>query len=113
MATVSDPWKTIPEEFQEYLDLMSKEAADTLLEHKSYDCRIELREGEVPHWGPIYPLSEVKLETLREWLKEMLKSRNIRRSTSSASPPILLVLTKWTRSPTLCRLSSLELDHHS
>jgi len=86
-----DPWENVPEEFREYLDLMFKEATEALPAHKSYDCRIELKEGEVVSWGPIYPLSENELETLREWLKEMLKSGKICRSTSPAGSPILFV----------------------
>jgi len=43
-------------------------------------------------WGPIYPLSEEELWTLREWLTEMEKTGKIKRSTSPAGSPILFVL---------------------
>jgi len=86
-----DPWEDVLEEFQEYLDLMSQEAADALPEHKSYDCRIELKEGEVAPWGPIYSMLEKELKTLWEWLKEMLKSRKICHSTFPARSPILFI----------------------
>jgi len=33
-----DPRNNIPDEFREYLDVMSKEAVDVLPEHKNYDC---------------------------------------------------------------------------
>jgi len=62
-----------------------------LPQHQSYDCRINLKKGEVALWGPIYPLSENELETLREWLKEMLKTGKIRRLMSPAGSPILFV----------------------
>jgi len=50
---------------------MSKEVADALPQHCPYDCKIELKEESTTPWGPIYPLSEIELQTLREWLKEM------------------------------------------
>ena len=42
-------------------------------------------------WGPIYPLTEVELQTLREWLKDMEKMGKLKRSTFPAGSPILLV----------------------
>jgi len=70
---------------------MSQEAAEALTAHRPYDCKIDLKEGETAPWGPIYPLSEYELQTLREWLKEMLRTGKIRRSTSPAGSPILFV----------------------
>jgi hypothetical protein len=92
----------LTEQFRPFLDIMGKEAADALPEHRSYDHEIRLKEGEIAPWGPIYPLSEVELETLREWLKEMLRTGKIRRSTSSASSPILFVPKPHGRGLRLC-----------
>jgi len=86
-----DPLGKVPAEFHQYLGVMSKEFADALPEHRSYDCKIDLKEGSTAPWGPIYPLSETELQTLREWLKEMEKTGKIRRSTSPAGSPILFV----------------------
>ncbi|MDX6284447.1 MAG: hypothetical protein QOH03_5518, partial [Kribbellaceae bacterium] len=94
--------QTVPEQFRPFIDIMGKEAADALPNHTSYDHEIKLREGETAPWGPIYPLSEVELETLREWLKEMLRTGKIRRSTSSASSPILFVPKPHGRGLRLC-----------
>jgi len=44
----------VPKEYQEYLAIMSREAADALPQHKEYDCKIELKKGETAPWGPIY-----------------------------------------------------------
>jgi hypothetical protein len=71
----------VPDEFRQYLDILGKVAADALPEHRSYDYKIDLMDGEVPPWGLIYQLSEVELQTLREWLKEMLRTGKIQRST--------------------------------
>jgi len=61
----------VPTKFQPYLGIMGKEAADALPVHRPYDCKIDFCQGETAPWGPIYPLSEVELQTFREWLKEM------------------------------------------
>ena len=90
-AITEDPRNQIPKEFRGYLDIMSQEAAEALPAHRSYDCKIDLKEGETAPWGPIYPLSEKELQTLREWLKEMLQTGKIQRSTSPAGSPILFV----------------------
>jgi len=78
-------------EFREYLGIMGKDEADPLLEHRTYDCKIELQDGSTAPWGPIYPLSEIELQTLREWLKEMERTGKIERSTLPAGSPILFV----------------------
>ena len=70
---------------------MGKKVADALLEHRPYDCKINLKDRKTAPWGPIYPLLEVKLATLWEWLYEMLKNGKIQRSTSSAGSPIFFV----------------------
>jgi len=88
--------------FRQYLGIIGKEAADTLPEHHPYDCKINLKEGETAPWGPIYPLSEVELQTLREWLKEMEQTGKIRCSTSPAGSPILFVPKPHRRGLCLC-----------
>jgi hypothetical protein len=98
----TDPLEQVPEEFREFLDIMGKEAADALPEHRSYDHEIRLKENTVPPWGPIYALSEAELEALREWLKDMLRTGKIRRSTSSAGAPILFVPKAHGRGLRLC-----------
>jgi hypothetical protein len=86
-----DPIQLVPEEFRGFLGIMGKEAAERLPDHRSYDMKIDLKNGETPPWGPIYPLAENELQVLREWLKEMLRTGKIQRSTSSAGAPILFV----------------------
>ena len=53
-------------------------------------------------WGPIYPLSEEELRTLREWLPEMEKTGKIKRSTSLAGLPIPFVPKPHGRELCLC-----------
>jgi len=92
----------VPAEFQQYLDVMGKEMGDALPEHGPYDCKIDLKEGSTVPWGPIYPLSETELQTLREWLKEIEKTGKIRRSTSPVGSPILFVPKPNGRGLRLC-----------
>jgi len=61
-----DPLEQVPMEFCQYLGVMGKDLADALPEHRSYDCKIDLKEGSTAPWGPIYPLSEIELRTLGE-----------------------------------------------
>jgi len=102
MVKTEDPLKQVPHKFRQYLSIMGKEAADALPEHRSYDCKIDLKEGETAPWGPIYPLSEIELQTLREWLKEMERTGKIKRSTSPAGSPILFVPKPNGRGLRLC-----------
>jgi len=105
VATASegeDPLRQVPREFQQHLRIMGKEAANALPQHRSYDCRIDLKPGSTAPWGPIYPLSEVELQTLREWLKEMEKTGKIKRSSSAAGSPILFVPKPNGRGLRLC-----------
>jgi hypothetical protein len=56
-----------------------------------YDHKINIKLGKQALWGQIYKLSGVELKVLREYLDNMLARGNIRRSTSPASTPILIV----------------------
>ena len=81
----------VPEAFREFIPIMTSEAAMVLPEHTTYDHTIELKEGSVPPWGPIYPLNELELEELRNWLKKMTDMGAVRPSKSSCSSPVLFV----------------------
>jgi len=101
-ALNEDPFQLVPAEFRQYLDIMGKDAADALSEHRPYDCKIDLKEGSVAPWGPIYPLSETELQALRESLKEIERMGKIQRSTSLAGSPILFVPKPNGRGLQLC-----------
>ena len=101
-AVSNKPLEDVPMEFRQYRGIMGKEAADVLPEHCPYDCKIDLKEGATAPWGPIYPLLEIELQTLREWLKEMERTGKIWRSTSAAGLPILFVPKPNGRGLRLC-----------
>ena len=60
----------IPLYYQEFEDVFSKESADILPEHSSYDCRIDLVPGSKLHYGPIYPLTEREDQALKEYIDD-------------------------------------------
>jgi hypothetical protein len=79
---------TIPQEYHDFADLFSKKEADKLPSHQRYDHTIPLQPGSTPHFGPIYKLSPVELETLRKYIDENLKKGFIRNSQSPYGPPL-------------------------
>jgi hypothetical protein len=70
----------LPEIYREWASVFSKEEINRLPDHTEYDHRIELVEGTVPSFGPIYPLSENELQALREYLRKELAAGKIRRT---------------------------------
>ena len=58
VSEVGDQMAKVSDEFRDYLAIMGKEVAEALPEHRSYDCKIDLKPGTTAPWGPIYPLSE-------------------------------------------------------
>lgn len=84
----------VPLEYQDFADVFSKEKADTLPPHRSFDHHIPIEEGKSPPFGPIYSLSENELKVLKEYLDENLAKSFIRPSESPAAAPILFVKKK-------------------
>lgn len=84
----------VPEKYKEFQDVFDKVKASRLLEHRPYDCPIDLQEGAQPPWGPIYGLSPIELQTLREYIDENLANGFIRHSRSPAGAPIFFVKKK-------------------
>lgn len=84
---------TIPPKYQDYVEVFSRSAAETLPQHGPQDHAIELQGGE-PRHGPVYPLSANELTVLREYIDENLQKGFIRPSTSPAGAPILFVKKK-------------------
>jgi hypothetical protein len=92
----------IPDTFQQYVKVLGKEITDKLPDHKPYDYAIDLKDGEQPPWGPIYPLNETELQVLWDYLKEMLELGKIHPSKSPAAVPIIFVPKAHSRGLRLC-----------
>ena len=78
-------------EYHDFLPMFSEIAAQELPLHWPYDPSMLLKDGFNPPFGPIYSLSQVELEALREWLEDNLSKEFIRSSSSPAGAPILFV----------------------
>jgi predicted aspartyl protease len=88
-TTSEEQW---PEEYKEFAQLAQKD--DNLPRHEPWDHRIPLQPGKQPTAGPIYAMSELELEALREYIDKNLKRGYIRESTSPAGYPVLFVKKK-------------------
>ena len=83
--------KLVPKKYQEFSKVFSPEAVAELPPHREFDHAIDIKEGEQPPWGPIYPMSEKELRVLYDHINTELKNGKIRYSKSPAGAPILFV----------------------
>ena len=84
----------LPSKYREFSDVFDKVKANTLPDHRPYDCPIDLHSEKEPPWGPIYNLSPSELKVLREYIDENLANGFIRHSRSPAGAPIFFVKKK-------------------
>ena len=70
----------LPVKYQEFADVFDKQHSGLLSAHCAYDLKIQTEEGAIPPLGPIYSLSALELQTLREFLDENLRTGIIRPS---------------------------------
>ena len=82
--------------------MFNSQYSDELPLHRSFDYTIDMVKGKELPWGPIYALSEKKLEVFRTYLDDILHSGKIRSSKSSLGTPILFVPNKEGRGLRLC-----------
>lgn len=84
----------IPQQYHRYDKLFAEQLETKLPQHSQWDHEIELIDGSNPTISKIYPLNETQLETLRDYLNEMLELGYIRRSKSPAGYPVMFVPKK-------------------
>jgi RNase H-like domain found in reverse transcriptase/Reverse transcriptase (RNA-dependent DNA polymerase) len=82
----------LPPKYQEFEDVFSEEGAAALPRDARVEHRIEIEAGKQVPFGPIYPLSQKELGTLREYIDTNLATGRIRASLSPAGAPILFVV---------------------
>ena len=101
----NDELSKIPKEYQQWLHLFKEKTGPSALpKHQPWDHEIELMPGETPKFGPLYKASAEELKFLKKYLNEMLKKRQIRKSKSPASSPIIFIPKPdgkggWTKRP--------------
>jgi len=84
----------IPSKYHEFADVFSKNKAEVLTPHCSYNLKINLEEGAQPLVDPIYSLLASKQEALKEFIKENLNMGFIQPTSSLHSAPVLFVKKK-------------------
>ncbi len=83
---------TIPAEYLDYTDVFLKNSASELPKRTDLNkLAIDLIEGKLSSYGPIYSLWPVELETLKTYIETHLANGFIRPSKSPSRAPILFV----------------------
>lgn len=91
----ADNTSFIPSKYMPWADsVFSDTAVNELPPHRPFDCAIDIEEGKIPPFGPLYRLTQPEQKALAEYIDENLRKGFIRRSSSSASSPILFVRKK-------------------
>jgi hypothetical protein len=75
--------------YKDYVDVFSKDRAETLAPHWPIDHAIDLEPGCNIPYGRIYILSDVELNTLKAYIETNLANGLIQRSSSPAAAPTL------------------------
>lgn len=92
---IDDLRKVVPSHYHDFLDVFSKDIADTLPDHRpGIDHPVDVEEGKEIPTSRIYPLSASELEVLADYIETNLKSGFIRESQSPVGAPILFVKKK-------------------
>ena len=86
-----DVKQLLPPEYQDFLDVFSRDLAERLPPHRPSDYKIPLIPGEQPRAGALYSMSQNELEVMAKYLKDNLKNEFISPSCSPASSPVLFV----------------------
>ena len=63
---------SIPKKYHDLLDVFNKERASTLNPHRPYDLKIKLEDRQSLPIGPVYSVSQTKLQLLCKFLNEHL-----------------------------------------
>jgi hypothetical protein len=94
IVTYGSVESTLPLELSQYSDVANNNAANTLPEYYRSDYAIDIEEGAIVLYGPLYNLFPQELEVLREYIVEAKRLGWIRDSTSPAGALILFVPKK-------------------
>ena len=87
----------VPAKYHDFADVFNKSNTYTLAPHQPYNLKIEILEGTALPVTPMYPLSQLKLQALRNFIEEHLRSRFIHSIHSTSSPlgaPVLFAKKK-------------------
>ena len=80
--------------YHKYKKLWDKQFSKRLLKYILQDYTINLKLGISLRFYPIYKLTEVEQQVLRDFIRENLQLKRIRPSQSSTGYPVLFILKK-------------------
>jgi len=72
--------ETLLQEYAQFKHLFRPEASEKKARRRTFDHAIDLKEGSEPPWGPVYPMSQYQLNTLKTYLDEILAQGKITHS---------------------------------
>ena len=81
--------------YHKYKKLWNEQFGKRLADYVLWDYEIDLEPGISPKFFPIYKLTKVEKQALREFVWENLKLRRIRSLQLSAGYPVLFILKKY------------------
>jgi len=94
-AIQAENWKEspleaiVPEQYHEFLPLISKVLADLYPPHRpGIDHEVRLLVGESPIWEPLYSTSRTELVVFNELLEDNISKGFIRQSSSPFAAPV-------------------------
>lgn len=90
----NDRLKNVPAQYRIYEKLFAEELETGLPEFSQWDHEIVLKDGTSPTFHKIFNLNETQLQTLKEYIEDMLRKGHIRISKSSAGYPVMFVPKK-------------------
>ena len=86
---------TILEQYKEYMEVFSEEAAQRFPPKREDDHAINFKEGTLDTFScKIYPISTPETTFLRNWIDENLQKQFIRESKSPYASPTFLIKKK-------------------
>ena len=66
------PAVVLLEKYSDFANVFSKTNADFFSEHSMHNLAIETKKGKISLFGPIYNYLKVELQTLRDYINEIL-----------------------------------------
>ncbi len=85
----------VPAQYRDFTDVFSEEVAKELPPRRDCDHKIELEEGaSLPAPNKLYNMSQTELQTLREYIDQMVDKGFIRPSKSPIGAPVLFTKKK-------------------
>src|SRR4051812_32344711 len=94
LVTTNEQDPRIHKLLQEFADVFPDKLPAELPPKRDIDHRITLEPGNTPPWRPIYRMSPLELDTLRQEIENLLKNGAIEPSVSPFGAPVIFIKKK-------------------